>query len=174
MCQGTTSKGKKCKKKAEPYCHLHTPTKEPKKTKYEKAILRGPRKTDKAGFIYIYRLEADPDHYYKIGRTERTVEKRLAEWKNSILVRSFEVKFNRHVERLIHLKFDHRRIYRYPISETQFCDVWKATGEPVTGRDALLKEGNRLGGSGKSVEWFVEYLDVIVEEISKIIKQTDL
>jgi hypothetical protein len=166
MCQGITSKGKKCKKKTEPYCHLH---KAPKKTKYQRTIERGPRATDKAGHIYIYRLDADPDHYYKIGRTERTVEKRLAEWKNSILVRSFEVKFNRHVERLIHLKLDHCRIYRYAISETQFCDVWKANGEPVTERDALLKQENRLTAAGKQIEWVICYLDVIVDEIKSIL-----
>lgn len=46
-----------------------------------KYMKQGPSKSDGPGYIYIYYLAHDPeDTYYKIGRTKRSVEKRMKEW----------------------------------------------------------------------------------------------
>ena len=166
MCQGTTKKGKKCKKAGEPFCHLHGPKLTVAERKIEKKKARGPSKSDGPGFIYIYMLDNDPDHFYKIGRTTRTVEKRLKEWKGSRLVRSFPVKHNKHAERLIHLHLDAKRIYRYKTPEG-YCNIWKSNGDPVLTRDAELKEKYKLSASGKEIEWFICYLDEVVDLITR-------
>ena len=48
--------------------------------KIEKRLTKSPSDSDGPGYIYVYTLDSDPPHYYKIGRTKRTPEKRIKEW----------------------------------------------------------------------------------------------
>lgn len=163
MCQGITQKGNKCKKKEEPYCFLHKPVQPIKgliiestnvQKKLERRLKRGPSKSDGPGHIYVYYLSDDNDYYYyKIGRTERSVEERLKEWKGAICKKYWKVQHQKFAERLIHIVLDDCRVYRY-ILQDDICSIWKTDGEPVTERDALLKECNKLSACNKMIEWF--------------------
>lgn len=129
----------------------------------EAKIKRGPSKTDGYGHIYVYELETDePGMYYKIGRTARSVDKRLAEWKGSRLVASYRVEFNKMAEFMIHSYLDDARVYRYDRDYV----VWKATGVPVLGGP---KQTN-LRGKKKEIEWFrcsFERIDALMQQIRK-------
>lgn len=182
MCRGTTTKGKPCKRKQEPYCRDHDPQKQdptpelpysfinvPKhaQNKIMTKIRKGPSKSDGYGHIYIYYLSADPkDFYYKIGRTSRDVDTRLKEWKDSKLRKSYRVANQKHAERLIHLYLDEYRVYRYKQDDGTYCTVWKENGLHVTDKD---KTGKKEGRS-KEVEWFRckwETVKKVVEAICK-------
>jgi len=114
-------------------------------------IKRGPSKDDGKGFIYVYYLGSDPqDYYHKIGRTSRSVETRLKEWKGSQLRHSYSVSNQKQAERLIHLYLDYFRVYRYKQDNGTYSTVWKDTGEPVSKSD----EGGKREGRSKEVEWF--------------------
>lgn len=217
MCQGITTKGKKCKLKQEPYCRHHQPvvattavatttgiilkkkTKEfliPKGTslvlqgvpkaaltfpldvshltnkirnRIAKYMKDGPTKKDGPGHIYVYYCPQDnpEDTYYKIGRTERSVDARLKEWKKkdgAVLKKSWKVSHQKFIEKLIHAYLDAVRVYRYSVSHTittggngvnnVYCTIWKSTGEPVDLMDAHLKATNKLEARTKHIEWF--------------------
>lgn len=182
MCQGKTKEGKDCKRKEEPFCYLHrvpSPGGEmidlshlPKSTqgKFLNRRKKPPSLTDGEGYIYVYVLGNDKHEYYKIGRTARTPEKRLKEWKGSKLKEAYVVHNQKRMERLIHLYLDHVRIYRYEVKPGVLCSVWKKTGEPVTPEDARLKEEYKLSALGKQIEWFRIEWDELREILRKLIK----
>lgn len=164
MCQGTVRGGRQCSRKQEPYCHQHQPTNvqlpmAPSAllpTKYvrriETKIKKGPTKSDKAGWIYVFYKKSDKnDTFYKIGRTERDVEKRLNEWPGSILLCKFRVEYNKMAENLIHKYLAHVRAFRYLQDDGKYVSVWADTGEPVF-KDT--KDGKKSAKS-KEIEWFV-------------------
>jgi hypothetical protein len=170
MCQGTTKDGNKCKNVKEPYCHLHE-TPPPKldfplptvgltpkvQKKIASLMKKGPSKSDGKGHIYCYFLTSDTeDCFYKIGRTSRTVDERLKEWgKNVKLKRSWEVKHEKWMEKLIHTYLDSVRVYRYQIDNgEEYCNVWKTDGKCVSVADEELKQKHKLEGIKKNIEWF--------------------
>jgi hypothetical protein len=168
MCQGTTTKGSKCKLKDEPYCKYHKPIPIIKgftlditrcTTKIQKKLQtimkKGPSKTDGKGHIYAYWLDCDEyDTYYKVGRTSRDVDKRLKEWKGAIYKVSWPVKYQKLAEKLIHVYLDHVRVYRYELAKNTICTIWKTSGEPVEDSDEDLKEKYKLEARTKMIEWF--------------------
>lgn len=178
MCQGRTIKKEKCKNKTEPFCHLHEPKEfvhpisvihltTSTKNKIKRRLQKPVSKTDGPGFIYVYTLPED-GQYFKIGRTERSVEQRIKEWKGAILKKNYPVAYQKKTERLIHLYLDHCRVYRYQIAKGKICTIWKSNGEPVTDYDATLKEKHKLSVLTKQVEWFNcpwEEIDTIISSV---------
>lgn len=172
MCQGKSVKtGKPCKNKQEPYCRHHKPTgDEPAyqfpvsveglsrriQNKIQTRLEKPPSKSDGPGYLYVYTLETDShDSYYKIGRTARTPEKRLKEWKGGILKKAYAVNHQKKAERLVHLYLDYARVYRYETPDG-YCSIWKDNGEPVGKRDARRKKAHTLEARKKHIEWFRE------------------
>lgn len=167
MCQGTTTAGKQCKRKTEPYCHQHQTApvvqvpfpidtlSKKVQNKIKKRVTKPPSESDGPGYIYVYTLDSDPPSYYKIGRTKRTPEKRVKEWGKGAKLRAwFKVPYQKKAEALIHLYLDHVRIYRYQLDNGKVCSVWKDDGEPVTNKDEKLKKNNKLSARTKQIEWF--------------------
>ena len=152
MCNGN---GKPCSSKLTPYCKRH-----------------GPTKADGPGFIYIYRISGDITDYYKIGRTAKSVQKRIEQWgKNTILVESYYVKFQKMAERYIHGLLDEYRVYRYTLENGAYYSVWKRTNKPVEG-EIVLKE--KLQGSKKHIEWFKgSWDDVMKETVQWVVNEVD-
>jgi len=173
MCQGFTKAGKPCKNKhKEPFCKLHQPVitastlptiatnildlshcSKKIQNKIMSKFKKGPSKTDGEGYIYVYKLD-ESDKYYKIGRTSRTVDKRLKEWKGSILQVCWKVKYQKMAEAVLHAYLDHVRVYRYKLDDNKICTVWKSSGEPVTKEDVKLKNEHKLEARTKMIEWF--------------------
>lgn len=164
MCQGIVKGGRQCSRKKEPYCHQHEPTSvglpvAPAAllpTKYvrriETKVKKGPTKSDKAGWIYVFYKECDKaDTFYKIGRTEREVEKRLKEWPGSVLLCKFRVEYNKLAESLIHKYLAHVRAFRYLQEDGKYVSVWADTGEAVFNDG---KDGKK-SAKCKEIEWFV-------------------
>lgn len=185
MCQGITKKGTKCKLPKEPYCHLHEPMKldfplptfdltSKIQKKIQTLLEKGPTKRDGKGFIYVYYLITDnKDCFYKIGRTSRTVDKRLKEWgKNVKLKRSWKVDNEKWTEKMIHAYLDAVRVYRYQIDDTnEYCNVWKSDRKCITKKDEKLKEKHKLEGRKKNIEWFKmpwKILKPILKELVKL------
>ena len=65
------------------------------------------------GHIYVYRIENDDPHYFKIGFTTKAVHQRLDEWPGSVLVHSWRTEFPQYAETIIHLYLYHWRCYRF-------------------------------------------------------------
>ena len=62
----------------------------------------GPSKTDGDGWIYIYDRPNDgASPYYKIGRTKRSPQQRLAEWNEAQLIQSFRTPYHKFAESLL-------------------------------------------------------------------------
>jgi hypothetical protein len=168
MCRGSTQSGKKCKRKTEPFCYQHLPaslkpelpfdtTNCTKKIikKIEKCLAKPPSESDGPGYIYAYTIDADPPHFYKIGRTARTPEKRVKEWGKGAKLRAWwKVDHQKKTERLIHLYLDYVRVYRYQLDNGKICSIWKDDGEPVTDKDEKLKRKHKLTARTKQIEWF--------------------
>lgn len=132
----------------------------------------GPKSNDKPGFLYVYYLEHEQGrNYWKVGRTERSPEKRHKEWQDAhhashvvITKKTWQVDARAHkfLESVIHLWFDYCRMYRYPAAESaHILSVWSATGAPIRDMDyeALCPEnGSRTlrvtVARRKMVEWF--------------------
>lgn len=176
MCQGTTKSGKPCRGNGEPWCGHHKPRIDDEHAilKHPKAIrkhAKGPSKTDGPGHIYVYYLDSDdPDTYYKIGRTAKGVQTRLAQWgKECLLKKAYYVKNQKLAEALIHRELDKVRVYRYKIGEKEYVTVWKSTGTPVKESDRLLAAKHKLTALGKQVEWFNVHWADAKETISNII-----
>ena len=185
MCQGTTKSGTKCKLPKEPYCHLHQPVKVmdfPLPTldltskiqkKIQTLMKKGPTKQDGKGHIYVYFLTSDTkDCFYKIGRTSRSVDKRLKEWgKNVKLKCSWEVKHEKWMEKMIHTYLDSVRVYRYQIDDTEeYCNVWKSDRKCLGKADEELKQKHKLEGRKKNIEWFKLPWDILKPILLKLIK----
>ena len=59
--------------------------------KIHNSLRKGPTKQDEYGSIYIYKIRGDVNSLYrKIGRTKRLPERRLKEWPNSYLIKSWQ------------------------------------------------------------------------------------
>lgn len=185
MCQGITKDGKKCKKTKEPYCHLHEPMKfdfplpileltTKVQKKIHKHLKKTPSKSDGKGHIYCYYLTSDTeDCFYKIGRTNRTVDVRLKEWGEGVKLKcSWEVKHEKWMEKLIHTYLDSIRVYRYQIDDTEeYCNVWKTDMKCISKHDEDLKENHKLEGRKKNIEWFKmpwKILEPILLELLRI------
>jgi hypothetical protein len=179
MCQGKTLKGKKCKKPEEPFCYLHRPKEDPNEQahldhlapkiqkKIQKTLKNGPSKKDGKGFIYVYNL--GPDGYYKIGRTKRSVAKRLKEWGKDVkFVAQYSTDNEKYTEALIHLHLDHVRVYRYRINDEFYISIWKNSREPVEESDRVLMETHKLHGISKNTEWFRIEWEIIEKTIERI------
>jgi hypothetical protein len=125
-------------------------------------VKRGPSKTDGYGHIYVYELKSDePGMYYKIGRTARSVDKRLSKWKDSCLVSSYRVEHNKMAEFIIHAYLDDARVYRYDRNYV----IWKSNGVPVLGGPVESTRGKK-----KEIEWFrctFERIDGLMQQIRK-------
>jgi len=207
QCKGKTQKGEQCKnvtKSETGLCHRHQLKTKPKATTTPKVMVwekekfpvpdesvdkrhlrmietlekGGPAKKDKPGYVYIFYLSTETEAFFKIGKTSRTVTKRLTEWRRKIgdgvkLFESFRVSCNSFCERLIHLYLDPWRVYRYKVTENEYCSVWKKDGKAVTDADAKLKKLHRLNAKSKEIEWFHfkgdtdEYMLDIVQTICK-------
>lgn len=161
QCKGITNKDTRCKRTGSAeYCHQHIGQKTEKKyiglpRKVQTVIKRGPSKTDSKGHIYVYYLKRDScekKDYWKIGRTTQSVSKRLSQWNGSILKKSYEVKYNKMAERIIHLMLDRWRIYRYEHSKG-YHSIYKSDGKPI--KDSQYKEDIKLEALTKHVEWFL-------------------
>lgn len=125
-----------------------------------------PKSATDAGYLYAYRLEGDVPDMHKIGRTARTADKRLAEWrrqhkKKLIKVAQWRVsKACKWLERLVHLWLGSRRVARYDDGS----DCWYATGEP-------LQPGGKKGlAMHKHVEWFLVPEEEMLELVDAFVK----
>ena len=197
-CKALTLKDKKCKRNAAAnslYCYQHEKHKKgtiigikdlPRKA--QTIVLKNPTKKDSKGHIYVYYVNSDhkePNSYWKIGRTTQTVDKRLSQWPNSILKKSYEVKYNKMAERLIHIIMDKQRIYRYAYNsgkhETaqRFHSIYKHDGslvEDSQNRQKDIDEGDfKLQGIKKHIEWFIcdwkfakNIIESVVNHVNKI------
>ena len=175
-CTGITKKGKRCKNHAisgSDYCHVHRPKEEPEPwdalnvkpstpplnkstlNKIRKKMKKGPTKKDGCGYIYVYYLREEMGYnHWKIGRTKKSVAKRLKQWgTNCTLQYDWYTEYHEMAERLIHLYLDDVRFYRYPATKKGKSDylVWKKDGKPVRGGK---EDRDRMHAQGKQVEWF--------------------
>lgn len=176
MCQGKIkSTGKLCSRtNAEPYCWQHDPV------KIEARRIERLTKS-KDGFIYVYK-HVGKEMFYKIGHTQREIEKRLKEWSaedtkcTADLVLAFHVSDSVQMEKKLFKLLDDCRVYRYYISDmNEYCSIYKSSRKPVTSRDTFLLENCKLEGSKKRVEWFYGDFEtaiapVIMKEILTIHK----
>lgn len=183
MCQGITKEGNPCKNKAEPFCSHHKPIVIPSldlptehlstsvQKRLTKYLKQGPTKTDGIGYIYVYYLPNDPkDTYYKIGRTEKEVEKRLKQWGKDVICKVWwKVKCQKFAEKMIHRYLDNYRCYRY-LTDDGYCTIWKSSGKPVTKKDEELKEKHKLEARKKHIEWFNISWEILEPIIIGIIK----
>lgn len=78
-----------------------------------KSSLGAGAETTFGGHIYVYRIENDDPHYFKIGFTTKAVHQRLDEWPGSVLVHSWRTEFPQYAEAIIHLYLYHWRCYRF-------------------------------------------------------------
>ena len=182
-CGAKTAKSR-CKRKVSQegqLCYQHAPkvawdqkgypeilngTNESIAKKIKKRILYGPKKKDKLGYIYIYRLPGEP-FFYKIGQTEKNPLVRVKEWsKDAILLAYYVVESVNFCERLIHHYLDKYRVYRYVLPDKSMYSVWKATGKPV--KPGLVPQ---LEGRKKQIEWFKHDLDPLKITVEGIVKQ---
>lgn len=188
QCGGIKKDGKRCTRvQSEKYCYQHLlsdyvekweklgfpePKNKNTKSKIKKRIREGALKTDKEGWVYIYKLSTDDNKpYFKIGRTERSVKERLVEWgDNCVLIKKFKVKHNKTAESMLHWYFDKYRIYRTKIVELEdvYFSVWKIDEKSLTKKDKILKKKYGKKYKKKNVEWF--FLTDIDKSIKKIIK----
>jgi hypothetical protein len=132
-------------------------------------LIKGPRPNDPAGFIYVYYYAHEREAgFWKVGKTERTVEERLGEWKRSQggdvsqlqLQEAFPVRRNvYYIERVIQMYLRYCNVHRYPI-DGGFRSVWALDGQPVD-NDAVVDNGAPPAVS-KQVEWFHVPLDELL------------
>lgn len=190
-CKGYKKNDTRCTrqtKNTSGYCYQHT-AQETKKyaTKYERLLEKGPTAKDEKGYIYVYRLlrdEREELSYWKIGRTSKTVKKRLSQWKGSVLKEYWEVPCNKLAEKLIHWQLRESRIYRYEYEKgnqkaIRYHSVYKSTGKVIPdsqNRAKDIENGTwKAEGRKKHVEWFVgswkdirSVIEQVVEDINKI------
>lgn len=200
-CKGITLKDKPCSRNAETkseYCYQHKKQGKTKKIEIpglkdneitQKArvkLAKGPSTTDCKGHIYIYYLlsdEREAESYWKIGRTTQTVEKRLSQWSSNgrlHLKKTYEVKYNKLAESVIHKLLDKERVYRYAyktgknLDATRFHTVWKNNREPVLdtqNRQSEVLAGElKLEGSKKQIEWFICDWKHVKRKVEAIVK----
>ena len=155
--------------------------------KIRSKLKAGPDKTDRKGFIYIYHL-AQERHldYWKIGRTEKSVDERMDQWQAEhnghrvVLSRKYEVKYNKFAEALIHLYLAYCRMHRYPF-EKGFHSVWALDPDEVIEDGQEIPKADRgkhkIVAMHKHIEWFkckrdemLDVTDTICEKLCRKIK----
>jgi hypothetical protein len=150
-------------------------------------LREGPSELDKPGHIYMYCIRNDVSAMYrKIGRTERLPERRVAEWPNSKLCRSWECKRNRMAEYLIHKYLDYARMERLKMPQNnEYLSVWRARKEFVA--DATYAAHlQRLGDDEEhqitvayrraikiDIEWFKEKEETLIRIITAVCRAID-
>lgn len=147
-------------------------------------IKRGPGSEDGHGFMYMYRYEHDSDpNYRKIGRTERLPDRRLKEWPDAVLVKSWRCRRNRYAETLIHWLLHKVRVYRYvmgTIKDTKrevLLSIHASSRKFV--QDLVYQQYRREGtpmiikGKSRHIEWFLadeatlmKVIDIVVGDIN--------
>lgn len=148
---------------------------------------RGPSKSDKAGYIYMYKLKNGDSSslYRKVGRTERLPEIRMKEWPSGVLVKSWACKRNRMAEYLIHKYLDYCRIERLAMEidtkgNKSYMSIWWSSGEFVADGnyskyiDMLGKHEEKQVdvayelAKKKDIEWFKEQ-ERIIKDVVRIV-----
>ena len=204
-CIQTTAKKKQCSRKAvltDVYCKQHggkvtyttttatvaglpaLPSENGAKinAKITKLLKREPPTSGNGGgSIYVYRMARETGlNYWKVGMTERSVDKRMREWEKThkdrvICVDRFLLTNNVALaEELIHLYLDYCRMYRSPSESdtdgTLFRSTWFRSGELI--KDAqwekIQSQKERLVASKKHNEWFCcekKTLDAVVHAV---------
>lgn len=147
--------------------------------KLRKRLFRGPKLDDPSGSIYIYFFEHErPLNYWKIGRTEGTVEKRKDQWSEEhgqevTIYGEFKVKRNvRYIERIIHLYLAYCNMHRYPY-ELKFHSVWMLDPEEII-MDGQQNHSERLIAKNKHVEWFCEKIENILDIVKPVTETLEL
>jgi len=165
------------KEEEEPWVKVGLPTPSPLLgSKFIKKIRtklkKGIKPTDGEGFIYIYYLEKEKgEDKWKIGRTNRNVDERMAEWTEEhkqkvVLHKSYKVaKGVDLTERLIHLYLKCYNIHRYPNTDGTFCDKYSLSGEIVPG--SKIKQPEAI--TKKHIEWFFCEIQKIKPVIQSIV-----
>jgi len=188
QCKGITLSDTRCKRmlKSSVYCSAHKEQKDklpikntfkiagftltvPKSAlgKYKTKISKGPAENDQKGHIYVYYLGNDVENYWKVGRTTQTVEKRLSQWgKDAKLKKSWKVNHNKYAERLIHLLFDGKRMYRYKHSNG-FNSIMKKDGSIVD--DGQYDKTCKNDQLKKQIEWFNVEWDLLDNIVSRTV-----
>lgn len=185
QCKGITLADTRCKRmlKDQLYCSAHKnqpPVKNSFKiagftltvprsalNKYKTQIKNGASENDQKGHIYAYYLENDVKNYWKIGRTTQTVRKRLSQWgKDAKLKKSWSVKHNKYAERLIHLLFDGKRMYRYK-HKGGFNSIMKKDGTVVN--DDQYDKECKNDQLTKQIEWFHVEWDLVDNIITRTV-----
>lgn len=158
--------------------------------KIKSRLKRGPSDKDGHGYIYMYRHTKDYDvRYRKIGRTERLSARRLEEWPDSVLIKSWRCRRNRFAEVLIHWLLDRVRVYRYVVGKDPktgleiFLTVNKVTKKHVQdlAYSYLSKHGDlSVAGKHKHIEWFLteetnlfKVINAVVTDINMHWKEED-
>lgn len=129
---------------------------------------------EKAGVIYAYRLEGDPENFFKVGRTERsTAAKRMSEWarqhgRELECVREWPLPHGcKWTERVIHLYLDKCRLIRYEDGE-KLVDFWFSDDTP------LVEGSRKQAAMHRHVEWFrvkLDVLDAYVEPLVELVRK---
>lgn len=132
-------------------------------------LKRGPTKTDRDGYIYIYYLDSDKGlSYYKIGRTVQKVRQRLKQWKGSKLKYASSTQHNQWVEQLIFKYLTYCRIHRYERPDGKgYHSVYQQTGEVVP--DSQQWKGDKLCATSKHIEWFIIDYQEVKHMVRKIV-----
>lgn len=155
--------------------------------KIRSKLKAGPAASDGKGYIYIYHL-AHERHldYWKIGRTEQTVDSRLKQWQEEhkghrvVLSRKYEVPYNKWAESLIHLYLAYCRMHRYPYGKG-FHSVWALDPNEVIqdGQEVPVDQRgkHKIAAMHKHIEWFkckreemLEVTDAICDVLCKKVK----
>jgi len=140
------------------------------RSRLEKGVLD----SDGPGFIYIYYIESEKGlNKWKIGKTTRDLDERLAEWteahgkKNTVrLHKSYKLlKGTDFVERNIHNYFKHWNIYRYQQEDGSFYDEYAMSGDPVD-----EQEKKKVSAKGKHIEWFMGDINEIKAVLQKLVE----
>lgn len=147
----------------------------------QKDLSSSQAKTTAGGYVYIYRLAHETGlNYWKIGMTDREVDKRMKEWEGTLrcrvlCVKEYKLKKNHaYCERLIHLYLDYCRMYRYPAEAKKgdkhvlFKSKWYRSGEWIDD-DQGREIDERLVAKNKHVEWFCAPLAEILKVVQAIV-----
>jgi hypothetical protein len=128
------------------------------------------------GHIYIYFLPRERAlNYWKIGRTQRSVEQRMKEWSSKYKLEVYAIyKAERDVvqaESLIHLYLTYCRMYRYP-SARGYQSVYKLNPSEVIqdGQQCDPESGERVVAKNKEIEWFCEDVEVVRRVVEAIME----
>lgn len=177
-----------------PWISLGLPTPSPELRlitlrKLRNRINRGPRNksNDGGGHLYVYSLaHEDGRDYWKIGMTKRSnLDNRMKEWRSKhvghtvVLKKSYAINDSatvKHLERVVHLYLDHKRMYRYFVPNG-IVSVWAATRQEIDDEDRRVwnasksRPDERPSAKGKMIEWFClpweEELSPLLEALVK-------